>query len=58
MRLVTALLCLLAIAGCKDRRSFDQRYEDAGATIEQRARALDEKIANEQQPAGNDTNSS
>jgi len=58
MRCLAAMLVLLALAGCGDRRTFDERYEDTGAKIEERARVLDEKIANEQQGAENFSNAS
>lgn len=57
MRWFASPLILLALAACGDRRTFDERYEDTGAKIEERARALDEKIANEQQPGDAEANS-
>ena len=55
MRALTALCLLLALAGCKDRRSFDERYEATGNTIEDRARNLDAEInAVEQGNRGSD----
>ena len=36
MRGSGALLCLLALAACSDRRDFDQRYNDTGAELEKR----------------------
>jgi hypothetical protein len=47
MRAVAAMLCLCALAGCGDRRSFDERYEDTSTKLEQRARALDQNLTNE-----------
>jgi hypothetical protein len=32
---------------CGDRRSFDERYNDTSAELEQRAHALDQNLANE-----------
>ena len=54
MRVAAAVLALLALAACGDRRSFDQRYEDTGSELEQRARAIDQNLANEL-PAEDDT---
>ena len=53
MRVAAAILCLAALAACGDRRSFDERYNDTGAELEQRARALDNKLANELPAEGN-----
>ena len=53
MRLMaTILLGLAALTGCGDRRTFDERYNDAGKELEERARAIDENIANELPSAG------
>ena len=46
MRVALALV-LLSLAACGDRRSFDERYNDAGAALEEKARAIDANIANE-----------
>jgi hypothetical protein len=46
-------LCLLALAGCGDRRDFDERYEDTSKQLEERARALDQNLANELPAEGN-----
>ena len=54
MRVMAVVACALAVAACGDRRSFDERYNDAGSELEQRARAIDQNIANEippQEPA-------
>jgi hypothetical protein len=56
MRLSAAILCLFALAACRDKRGFDERYNDTSAEIEQRARALDQNLANEseaEEPPGN-----
>lgn len=53
MRSVTVLLCLLVLGACGDRRDFDQRYNDAGAELEKRARSLDQNLANELPAEGN-----
>jgi hypothetical protein len=47
MRVVAGLLCLCALGGCGDRRSFDERYEDTSTQLEQRAKALDQNLQNE-----------
>lgn len=47
MRWVAALLCVAALGACGDRRSFDERYKDAGAELEARANAIDQNLANE-----------
>jgi hypothetical protein len=47
MRVAAALLCLLALAACGDRRDFDKRYDDTSKQLEERARALDQNLANE-----------
>lgn len=47
MRVAAVVACALALAACGDRRSFDERYNDAGSELEQRARAIDQNIANE-----------
>ena len=50
MRVVAVVACALAVAACGDRRSFDERYNDAGSELEQRARAIDQNIADELPP--------
>jgi hypothetical protein len=47
MRQLAAALCLLALVGCGDRRDFDERYDDTSKQLEDRARALDQNLANE-----------
>ncbi|GAA4002693.1 hypothetical protein [Sphingomonas humi] len=47
MRAAALVLLLLGLAACGDRRSFDERYEDTGAKLEERARAIDGNLANE-----------
>lgn len=47
MRAGAAILALLALTACGDRRSFDERYNDTGARLEEKARALDQNLANE-----------
>ena len=47
MRAMWAIACLCALAGCGDRRSFEDKYRDTSAELEQRARALDQNIAND-----------
>ena len=58
MRLGAALLLLLALGACGDRRDFDERYNDAGAELENRARALDQNLANELSADDSDVNAS
>lgn len=41
--LLLALL-LLATAGCKDRKSFDQRYSDTARSIDEKAMNLDSQL--------------
>jgi hypothetical protein len=48
---VAAIMCVLVLAACGERRSFDERYNNASAELEQRARTLDRKLANELAPA-------
>ncbi len=47
MRVAAVLLGLLALTACGDRRSFDERYNDTSSQLEERARAIDQNIANE-----------
>ena len=44
MRLLVPILALV-LAACGDRRSFDERYNDTSAELEQRARAIDQNLA-------------
>lgn len=59
MRLAVAIMALLALTACGDRRSFDERYQETGAKLEERANALDQNLANElppEEPEGNSSN--
>ena len=47
MRGLAAVLCLLALASCGDRRTFDERYQDTSSELEKRTQALDQNLANE-----------
>ena len=47
MRTVIARLLLLVLAGCQDRRTFDERYADTERNIEERAQRLDAKLNND-----------
>ena len=47
MRLLLLALVLPALAGCQDRRTFDERFKDTGEQLEQKARELDRNIAQE-----------
>jgi hypothetical protein len=38
------LLVSLLLAGCNDRRSFDERYDDTQRNLEQRAANLDAAV--------------
>ena len=40
-----ALLLVLALTGCGDRRSFDERYQDTSSALANEARALDANLA-------------
>ena len=44
MRLTMLLLLLLVLAGCNDRRSFDERFDDAQRNLDERAQNLDAAI--------------
>lgn len=44
MRLLALTLALM-LAACGDRRSFDERYNDTSAELEQRALAIDRNLA-------------
>lgn len=46
MRLVVLILALAMLAGCGDRRSFDERYADTERNLQQRARHLDAELNN------------
>ena len=50
--LLLLLAMMVALAGCEDRRSFDQRYEDTSRDIENRVGRLDRKL-DAPPPAGN-----
>ena len=56
MRGLSAILCLLVLASCGDRRTFDERYKDTSTELEQRAQALEQNLANELPADGNDLN--
>lgn len=43
MRVV--LIVLLTLAGCGERRSFDERYADTNRNLEERAQQLDAAAA-------------
>lgn len=45
-----ALVFLLAVSGCEDRRSFDERYSETQNRIEERAAEIEEE-ANAAAPA-------
>lgn len=45
MRLAALILAAVALTGCGDRRTFDERYEDTSQQLEEKARALDENLA-------------
>ncbi len=39
-----ALLLALALVGCDDRRSFNERYDDTQRNLEERAQNLDAAV--------------
>ncbi len=41
MRGLAALMLVWTLAGCKDNRTFDERYDETANHIEQRAANLD-----------------
>jgi len=46
MRLAAAVVMLATtLAGCSDRRSFDERYRDTSSALANEARALDANLA-------------
>ena len=45
MKAASGLLLLLALSACGDRRTFDERYQDTSKTLEDKARQLDENLA-------------
>ena len=44
MRLLAICLAVV-LAGCGDRRTFDERYNDTSAELENKARQLDRNLA-------------
>jgi hypothetical protein len=46
-----ALLVLLALGGCGERRSFDERYATTQNELDERARKLDAASADSNAPA-------
>ena len=44
MRWMVAIL-LIASAGCSDRRTFDERYDQTERRLEQKAQRLDNAVA-------------
>lgn len=45
MRLVCAFAVLLAVAGCKQEPSFDERFDAAQKTLEAKTKAIDQELA-------------
>jgi hypothetical protein len=41
------LLLLLTLAGCDDRRSFDEKYDETAEELDQRAARLDAELNND-----------
>ena len=50
LRRTGPILVMLALGACGDRRSFDERYNETGTKLEEKARALDQNLANELPP--------
>lgn len=44
MRRTIAILLLVLLAGCGDRRDFDERYRDSSANIQERAARIDAEL--------------
>jgi len=53
---VTTLLAGLALAGCGDRRSFDERYSDTSAQLANQARAIDANLSSDNLAGPDDAN--
>ena len=45
MRFAALVLAMLALAGCGDRRTFDERYDDTSKQLEDKARELDQNLS-------------
>ncbi|GAA4023094.1 hypothetical protein GCM10022280_24750 [Sphingomonas swuensis] len=45
MRMVAIGAVLVALAGCGDRRTFDERYDDTSKQLEEKARQLDQNLS-------------
>ena len=48
-----ALLLLLAVGGCREQRSFNEQFDDTEQELQDRARNLDEQLANNSAEAEN-----
>lgn len=46
---------LLLLAGCGDRRTFDERFNDTQAELQQRSAELEQKLNEEQAPPANES---
>ncbi len=44
MRMATLIVLAACSAACEDRRSFDERFNDAQQQVENKARALDNRL--------------
>ena len=53
MRLLLLGVVLAMLGGCGDRRTFDERYNDTGKQLEEKARALDQNLADEESSGDN-----
>ncbi|WP_205478472.1 hypothetical protein [Sphingomonas arenae] len=48
MRLALFLVAFLLVAGCGDRRDFDERFNDTSSEISARAQAIDANLSDAQ----------
>lgn len=56
MRTGALISLLILLGGCEGEQNFDERYEDAAATIENQANSIDRELENssaQEESAGN-----